>query len=208
MNKIQISGLAAVFCLRCVQDTQAGLFKKKSKSSEQTEDSSKKKKKFLFKNLFKSKRSKSMSDITGPHNINMTAEEAAGKMTSLETYVSVLGNWKADKDAVERAQYLIDFIRSLNQGENPSNSPDGVWSKLQSGDPGVWSDDYFRVAVILGERLLRTQGDNLPQNSRQLAHAMQYRLQCSIETHYTSKNKLDMLDDHQKSLNQLPRTNN
>lgn len=202
MNKILISGLAAVFCLSCVQDAQAGLFKKKSKSSEQTEDSGKKKKKFSFKNIFKSKKSKDQ------HSTKMTAEEAASKITSFETYVSVLGNWKADKDAVKRAQYLIDFIRSLNQRENPSNSADRVWSKLQSGDPGVWNDDYFRVAVIVGERLLRTQGNKLPQNLQKIAHEMQYRLQCSIETYYTSKNKLDLLDDHQKSLNQLSRTNN
>lgn len=194
MNKIIISGLAAVFCLSCVQDAQAGLFKKKSKSSEQTEDSGKKKKKFSFKNIFKSKKSKDQ------HSTKMTAEEAASKMTSFETYVSVLGNWKADKDAIKRAEPLKEAISALSRGEQPADSVDRISAVLQSGDPGVLRDDYLRTAIILAERLLRNNLNTLSQNVRQTASNLQRILSYIIGTHYASKEDHSLLDETQKEM--------
>lgn len=195
MNRGLISDLVMVFCLGCcVQNAQAGwLFKKKSKTSESA-DTSNKKKKSLFENLFKSKKTKDK------HSTKMSAETVAGKIISFETYVAVLASWKADKDAIKRAEPLKEAVSAFYQGNQPANSVDRISAVLQSGDPGVLRDDYLRTAIILAERLLRNNLNILTQSVRQTANDLQRILTYIIGTHYATKGDHSLLDDVQKEM--------
>lgn len=202
MKKFLVTGLFAFLCFGCFQEAIGKLKKSQSVPNLSTPPV------VQNNNL---KRSNTYSGFRRDDFFALTSQ-----ISSFDTYVSVLSQYlryvghfgaklpvsreKIDTGVSKRMRPLIEFVDALRQGKTPKKSWAAVSSSIQSGDSGVLRDDFAKVAVIMGERLLRTRMNELSSDSQLKAHEALQILPFVIKTYYNNDESKHLLDDYQRSV--------